>query len=66
MMLHDPNIPWDVGFQLSIAATLGLVLYAQPIEEWFLDVMKCRMAEEKAERLIGPISEFFLFTIIAQ
>ncbi len=66
MMLHDPNFPWDVGFQLSIAATLGLVLYAQPIEEWFLDVMKGRVAEEKAERLIGPISEFFLFTIIAQ
>ncbi len=28
--------------------------------------MKGRVAEEKAERLIGPISEFFLFTIIAQ
>ncbi|MBG0788159.1 MAG: ComEC family competence protein, partial [Anaerolineaceae bacterium] len=66
MMLHDPNIPWDVGFQLSIAATLGLVLYAQPIEEWFLGVLKGKLADEKAERLIGPISEFFLFTIIAQ
>ena len=66
MMLLNPNIPWDVGFQLSVAATLGLVLYAQPIEEWFLGVMKSRMAEEKAERWIGPISEFFLFTIVAQ
>jgi competence protein ComEC len=66
MMLLDPNIPWDVGFQLSVAATLGLVLYAQPVEEWFLGVMSGRMEEEKAQRLIGPISEFFLFTIIAQ
>ncbi|MBG0770633.1 MAG: ComEC/Rec2 family competence protein, partial [Anaerolineaceae bacterium] len=66
MMLLDPNIPWDVGFQLSVAATLGLVLYAQPIELWFLDVMKSKLAEEKAECWIGPISEFFLFTIVAQ
>jgi competence protein ComEC len=66
MMLHDPNILWDVGFQLSIAATLGLVLYAQPIEEWFLGVMLRKVPEETAQRLIGPISEFILFTIIAQ
>jgi len=66
MMLLDPNIPWDVGFQLSVAATLGLVLYAQPMEEWFLGVMINRMDEEKAQRMIGPISEFFLFTIVAQ
>ena len=66
MMLHNPNILWDVGFQLSIAATLGLVLYAQPIEEWFLGVMLRKVPEEKAQRLIGPISEFILFTIIAQ
>ena len=66
MMLLDPNIPWDVGFQLSVAATLGLVLYAQPMEEWFLGVLINRMDEEKAQRLIGPIAEFFLFTIVAQ
>lgn len=66
MMLLDPNILWDVGFQLSVAATLGLVLYAQPAEEWFLGVMKRRISEEKAQKLIGPISEFILFTIIAQ
>lgn len=66
MMLLESNILWDVGFQLSIAATLGLVLYAQPFEEWFLGLMLNRMDEEKAQRLISPISEFFLFTIIAQ
>ena len=66
MMLLNPNILWDVGFQLSAAATLGLVLYAQPIEEWFLGLMMQKMDEDKAQRLIGPISEFFLFTIIAQ
>ena len=66
MMLLNPNIPWDVGFQLSMAATLGLVLYAQPLEEWFLGLMMQKMDEDRAKRLIGPISEFFLFTIVAQ
>ena len=27
----NPNILWDPGFQLSFAATLGLVLYADPL-----------------------------------
>jgi competence protein ComEC len=66
MMLVNPNIPWDVGFQLSVAATLGLVLYAQPLEERALAWLSGRMPEESAQRLIGPISEFFLFTIVAQ
>ncbi len=66
MMLLNPNIPWDVGFQLSIAATLGLVLYAQPLENRFLRFAGRWFSEEQAERLVGPVSEFFLFTIAAQ
>ncbi|MEJ2601096.1 MAG: ComEC/Rec2 family competence protein, partial [Anaerolineales bacterium] len=31
MALANPNILWDVGFQLSFMATLGLVLYAEPL-----------------------------------
>ena len=30
MLLGAPPVLWDVGFQLSAAATLGLVLYAEP------------------------------------
>jgi competence protein ComEC len=30
MTLVDPNALWDVGFQLSFAATLGLMLFAGP------------------------------------
>ncbi|MGH2523079.1 MAG: ComEC/Rec2 family competence protein, partial [Anaerolineales bacterium] len=32
MTLLDPFTLWDVGFQLSAAATLGLILYAEPFE----------------------------------
>jgi competence protein ComEC len=66
MMVLSPFVIWDIGFQLSIAATLGLVLYAQPMEEKFVNWAANRMPEERAEKLAGPIGEFFLFTLAAQ
>ena len=66
MAVIDPNIPWDIGFQLSITATLGLILYAQPLEERFLKFIQRWLSEERAQRLVGPVSEFFLFTLAAQ
>jgi competence protein ComEC len=66
MVLINPNIPWDIGFQLSVAATLGLVLYAQPLEERFVQLAARKLPEEDAHKLVGPVSEFFLFTLAAQ
>jgi len=66
MALINPNIPWDIGFQLSVAATLGLVLYAQPLEERFVQLAARKLPEEDAQKLVGPLSEFFLFTLAAQ
>jgi len=66
MMLINPNIPWDIGFQLSLGATLGLVLYAQPLEEKCIQRMTKWVPEESAQKIIGPLSEFFLFTLAAQ
>ena len=34
MTLLNPFTPWDLGFQLSFAATLGLILYVPPVHEW--------------------------------
>jgi competence protein ComEC len=34
MTAHDPQIVHDVGFQLSFAATLGLVLLSSPLTAW--------------------------------
>ena len=36
MALFNPYILWDVGFQLSFAATLGLLLYAGPLSQSFV------------------------------
>jgi competence protein ComEC len=66
MLLLDPNLPWDIGFQLSAAATLGLVLYAQPLEEKVVHWLMHWLPEERAHKVIGPLSEFFLFTLAAQ
>mgnify|MGYP001137942509 CR=1 FL=1 len=66
MVLINPHLPWDIGFQLSAAATLGLVLFAQPLEERFITLASRWMPEERAHELVGPVSEFFLFTLAAQ
>jgi len=34
MTLLNPFTLWDLGFQLSFAATLGLILYVPPVHEW--------------------------------
>jgi competence protein ComEC len=66
MVLITPDLPWDIGFQLSAAATLGLILYAQPLAERFTQILMRWMPEERAHKLITPLSEFFLFTLAAQ
>ena len=66
MSLIDPFILVDVGFQLSFAATLGLILYADPLKESFIRVASRRMGEERALAAAGPISEYVLMTFAAQ
>ena len=35
MLLFNPFLLWDVGFQLSYAAVLSIVLFMKPIYQWF-------------------------------
>jgi len=35
MILYNPFCIWDVGFQLSYAAVLSIILYSGTIKEWF-------------------------------
>ncbi len=66
MCLFNPNLPWDVSFQLSFMATLGLVLFAQPMQEALRTAAEKKFGEEKAARISSPVSEYFLFTLAAQ
>lgn len=46
MTLAYPLIIWDVGFQLSFAATLGLMIYIDPWRAWL---------EKNVQRLAPPM-----------
>ncbi len=66
MCLANPYLPRDVSFQLSFAATLGLVLFAEPLRQWALGLLQARLPEEKALKVAAPLSEYFLYTLAAQ
>lgn len=66
MCLLNPNLPWDVSFQLSFMATLGLMLFASPLQAWVEGLMAKRIPSEKARKWAEPIGEYFLFTLAAQ
>ncbi|GAB4415780.1 MAG: hypothetical protein Kow002_01130 [Anaerolineales bacterium] len=66
MAFIDPNIPWDVGFQLSFFATLGLIVYAEPFQNWAVHWVTRFTDPGVAQKLAKPISEYVLFTLAAQ
>jgi competence protein ComEC len=66
MILIDPHLPWDISYQLSISATLGLILYADPLSNWFSNFSSRFIPFDVVQKITQPISEYFLFTIAAQ
>lgn len=66
MAFFNPHLLWDVGFQLSFAATLGLVLYAQPFTDFVVGIAGRFLPGERAQRLGGWVGAYFLFTVAAQ
>lgn len=66
MLIADPNLLYDVGFQLSFLATLGLVLYAnrftQPAEAW----VNTRVTSTKLRKPAMLLLEGLLVTTAAQ
>ena len=53
MTLANPNVLWDVGFQLSFAATLGLIIYIYPWKQWVDTGTKQIVSPALAERFVG-------------
>ena len=67
MAVITPAVLWDVSFQLSFAATLGIMLYAGMFSEWFYPSRrKIFICPQPLERLAGPVGEYFLLTLAAQ
>jgi competence protein ComEC len=66
MCLANPNLPWDVSFQLSVAATLGLVVYASRLSGGLLRIAGKHLPGRVARLLTGLLGEYLLFTLVAQ
>jgi competence protein ComEC len=66
MCAFNPGVLGDAGFLLSFFATLGLILYADPLQTWFTAVAERVIPSELAQRISGPVGEYFLFTTAAQ
>jgi len=65
MTAANPWTLWDVGFQLSFAATLGLILYADPLQAG-VERLVSRIGKERARTLASAAGEIFLMTTAAQ
>lgn len=57
---------WDVGFQLSVAATLGLILYSELFQEATRRLLERKLSTDRAKQVVGWISEALLLTLAAQ
>ncbi len=66
MTLWNPLFVWDVGFQLSFFATLGLILYADPFSKFANRIITKYFPSSAAERSAELFSEFVLLTLAAQ
>ena len=66
MTLVNPLYLWDVGFQLSFFATLGLILYADPFSQFANRIITRVFPSSTAEKFAQLFSEFVLLTLAAQ
>lgn len=66
MTLIDPLTLWDVGFQLSFMATLGLMLYAERFSQGMENQLSRRLSPTTTKWVMALLSEAVLVTLAAQ
>ncbi|MGE5377970.1 MAG: ComEC/Rec2 family competence protein [Bacteroidota bacterium] len=66
MCLWNPLYIWDVGFQLSFFATLGLILYADPFTRFSNRILMKLFPSVAGEKIAELFAEFVLLTFAAQ
>jgi competence protein ComEC len=66
MCIWNPLYVWDVGFQLSFFATLGLILYATPFSDFANQIITRYFPASTGEKAAELFSEFVLLTLAAQ
>jgi competence protein ComEC len=62
----NPLILWDVGFQLSFMATLGLIVLVPPLERVAFGFLQRRLHTEQVGLVMTLLSELVIITLTAQ
>ena len=65
MTILNPYALWDVGFQLSFLATLGLLLYTQPLNQWLEGALKHVGHNDHAKKTLAFLSDSLIVSISA-
>lgn len=65
MALINPLVLWDVGFQLSFFATLGLVLYAEPFSNYTENLL-AKFLKHDTTAIANILNENVILTLAAQ
>ncbi len=66
MTLWNPHWLWDLGFQLSFAATLGLVLFADPLQRRFEGLLTRLLPAAWVRSVSTFLNEALVVTTAAQ
>lgn len=65
MALFNPLVLWDVGFQLSFFATLGIILYAEPFSNFTANIISS-FSKGDTSTFTKIINENIVLTLAAQ
>jgi competence protein ComEC len=66
MTMWQPFVLWDVGFQLSFAASIGLALYAEKLTRFTQRLLEKRFSTHTAAWATRLLGDSLLVTIAAQ
>ena len=66
MTVLNPLTLWDIGFQLSFMATLGLILFTPTIEGQFERLLAHGLTKERMRRVMGILNDALIVTLAAQ
>lgn len=65
MTLLNPYVLWDIGFQLSFLATLGLLIYAPRLQNRIEGWLKKRVDDARARQIVEFFKDALIVTLAA-
>ncbi len=66
MSALNPHVLWDVGFQLSVAATAGLIFFTDPLAQGGRWLLLRFLSPKRAAWVIAQLEEALFVTLAAQ